>query len=215
MKQTSKILIVTALILSMSITIYAMACMGCWISLNMYDGGFSRSIPSKERQQRLDTVTAARRWLGTEEYSDRHLQLLDIYNSHEPLARNYAVTPNDSWCAAFVSAVAIEQKITGIVPTECGCERQIELWKSINKWEETDHYLPLPGDFIYYNWDESFSLKDNVGWSDHVGIVVGTAGPLIKVIEGNKDNCVGYRIIFRGDYRIRGFGLPDYQSVAP
>ena len=48
--------------------------------------------------------------------------------------------------------------------------------------------------------------------ADHVGIVVGTAGPFIKVIEGNRNDMVTYRIILRGDYRIRGYGLPDYAS---
>ena len=77
---------------------------------------------------------------------------------------------------------------------------------------ENDNYMPLPGDYIYYNWDVRKITADNTGWSDHVGIVVGTSGPFIKVIEGNKDDMVSYRIILRGDYRIRGYGLPDYAT---
>ena len=212
MKQTNRVLIIISLILSLSLALYAMTCVGCWISLHIFDGGFSRRLTASEKHQRVETVSAAREWLGTQEHTEQHRQLLAIYNGHEPLAREYQVTVNDSWCAAFGSTIAIQRELTDIIPTECGCERQIELWKEMDRWTENDDHMPLPGDYIYYNWDADFDLKDNTGWSDHVGIVVGSAGPLIKVIEGNKDDSVTYRIIFRGDYRIRGYGLPDYAS---
>lgn len=185
---------------------------GIFLSLHVSDGGFTRKIPLMEQLHRLDTVRAAKDWLGISEGSDEHAQLIQIYNSHEPLAQGYAVTIEDNWCAAFASAIAIECGNTDIVPTECGCQRQIGLWKELGRWEENDNYMPLPGDYIYYAWDERFSFGDCTGWADHVGIVVGTAGPFIKVIEGNKDDTVTYRIIMRGDYRIRGYGLPDYAS---
>ena len=47
-----------------------------------------------------------------------------------------------------------------------------------------------------------------------MGIVVGTAGPFIKVIEGNKDDSVDYRIIPWSHPEIRGYGLPDYGKIA-
>lgn len=212
MKQTSRIIIIVWLILSMLAALYATICVGFWISLNIYDGGFSHVIPEGERQMRLKVVSTAKVWLGTTEKSEEHSQLLAVYNSHEPLPRGYAVTPDDNWCAAFGSCVAIQCAFTDLIPVECGCERQIELWQDMGRWIENDGHNPLPGDFIYYNWNDSFNLNDNTGWADHVGIVVGTVGPLIKVIEGNKDDCVTYRIIYRGDYRIRGYGLPNYAS---
>ena len=85
----------------------------------------------------------------------------------------------------------------------------------MGRWEEKDNYVPLPGDLIYYAWDEKQIFGDCTGWADHVGIVVGTAGPFIKVIEGNKDDSVAYRIIPRGYYEIRGYGLPDYAAKTP
>ena len=116
---------------------------------------------------------------------------------------------DDDWCATFVSFVAIRQELTDVIPTECSCQRQIGLWTELNRWIEQDSYLPLPGDIIYYDWDVR-TLGDSTGWADHVGIVVGTHGPFIKVIEGNKDDAVGYRYIIRWDPRIRGYGLPNY-----
>ena len=195
----------------------AMALCAVSIALYLYfaDWGFARPIPFSEQLQRLVTVHTATEWLNTREGSTEHEQILQIYNAHTPLAQGYAVTSDDSWCATFVSCVAIQRGITDIVPTECGCERQIGLWKKLDRWEEDDNHLPLPGDFIYYAWDEGFGLGDCTGWADHVGIVVGTAGPFIKVIEGNKDDSVCYRILLRGNYQIRGYGLPDYGTKIP
>lgn len=185
---------------------------GLFLSLKIGNGWFARQVPLMEQLCRLNVVRTAEKWLGTCEGFADHEQLIQIYNSHEPLAQGYTVTIEDNWCAAFASAIAIECGNTDIVPTECGCQRQIGLWKDMGRWEENDNYLPLPGDYIYYAWDEGLDFGDCTGWADHVGIVVGTAGPFIKVIEGNKDDMVTYRIILRGDYRVRGYGLPDYAS---
>ena len=185
---------------------------GFWVYLDQTDGGFVRSVPEPERQLRLNVVSTAKEWLGTREGFAGHERIVEIYNSHEPLAQGYPVTTSDNWCAAFASCVAIQSGLTHIIPTECGCERQIRLWQEIGRWTENDNYMPLPGDYIYYAWDEGWDFGDCTGWADHVGIVVGTAGPFIKVIEGNKDDQVTYRIIPRGYYQIRGYGLPDYTT---
>lgn len=187
---------------------------GLYIYLQKADWGYAREVGSNERALRNKVVITAESWLGTQEGDADHAAILQTYNSHEPLAQGYEVTAEDNWCATFGSAIAIQCDITDIIPTECGCERQIGLWQELDCWEEDDNYMPLPGDYIYYAWDEDFDLGDCTGWADHVGIVVGTAGPFIKVIEGNKSDSVSYRIILRGDYRIRGYGLPDYAEKA-
>jgi hypothetical protein len=169
--------------------------------------GFARE--TADDASRICLVSNAQQYLGVQEGSPEHHTIIDAYNAHEPLAQGYEVKYDDDWCATFVSFCAIEAKLTASIPTECGCERQIGLWQKLGQWEETDTYLPLPGDIIYYNWDVR-QAGDNTGWSDHVGIVVGTHGPFIKVIEGNKDDAVGYRYIIRWDPRIRGYGLPKY-----
>ena len=213
MKYTKKTLIICSVALSLLVTISAIACIGFWLSLNFGDGSFSRTVSQTEMLQRQEVIATAKKWLGTPEGSEQHGQIVQIYNSHEPLAQGYELKMTDNWCAAFGTAVAIECGLTDIIPTECGCERQIGLWQNIGRWEEKDSHMPLPGDYIYYNWDAVPDFKDNTGWSDHVGIVVGTAGPFMKVIEGNKDDMVTYRIILRGHHQIRGYGLPDYASI--
>lgn len=209
MKTKRKIPTISAAILAVVVLIAA----GIFTFLHFADWGFARHIPFSEQLDRLLTVHTAQQWLGTREGDAAHEQIVQIYNAHEPLAQGYAVTVDDNWCAAFASAVAIQRNLTRIVPTECGCQRQIGLWEKMGRWQEDDNYMPLPGDYIYYAWDEGWDFGDCTGWADHVGIVVGTAGPFIKVIEGNRNDMVTYRIILRGDYRIRGYGLPDYASI--
>lgn len=208
MKYTKRILYMIIAIVAAVILLAG----GVFLFLQFANWGFARRIPLTEQLARLDTVRTAETWLGSQEGFANHEKILQIYNSHKPLAQGYAVTVTDNWCAAFASAVAIQQGHTDIIPTECGCQRQIGLWQNIGRWEENDNYMPLPGDYIYYAWGERFSFGDCTGWADHVGIVVGTAGPFIKVIEGNRDDMVTYRIILRGNWQIRGYGLPDYAS---
>lgn len=159
---------------------------------------------------RAAILETASKYLDVAEGSDGHRAIIDGYNAHEPLAQGYKVQYDDDWCATFVSFCAIEAGLTDMIPTECSCERQIGLWKERGRWIEQDSFLPRPGDIIYYDWDVR-TLGDSTGWSDHVGIVVGTHGPFIKVIEGNKDDAVGYRFVLRWDPRIRGYGTPDYE----
>lgn len=206
--KTRKKLPVAVLICAASVLVLSLTALLC---MPLYPYGFARDIPETEQQLRLALVQTAESWLGTAEGSAEHAQIIDGYNSHQPLAQGYEVKYSDDWCATFVSFAAISCELTDIIPTECGCERQIGLFQDLGRWEEKDSYLPLPGDIIYYDWDVR-TLGDSTGWSDHVGIVAGTWGPFIKVIEGNKDDAVGYRYILRWDPRIRGYGLPDFEK---
>ncbi len=166
-----------------------------------------------EQQLRQKVVSTAVGYLGCKESDGSHKKIIDIYNSHKPLARGYKMPYTVAWCATFVSAVSILCELTAIMPTECGCERMIELYKKLGRWQENDAHVPSPGDVIFYDWDDS-GKGDDTGWSDHVGIVVSVSGSSIKVIEGNKSDAVGYRTIAVNAKGIRGFGLPDYASAA-
>ena len=171
---------------------------------------FAREVDEEERQMRLSLVEAAKSWLGANEADGSHHPIVDLYNSHTPLARDYAANYEDSWCSVFVSAMAIQSGLTDIIPTECGCSAHIELFQNRRCWEEADDYVPLPGDIVFYHrecTDEGDCRYD----SDHVGIVVGTAGDFIQVIEGNHEDAVGYRLIQVDHHEIRGSGLPAYE----
>ncbi len=171
-----------------------------------------RWMPAEEMKIRRTLVQAAESWLGSQEADGSHHKIVDFYNSYEPRVRNYQVTYEDNWCAAFGSAAALKAGFHHIIPMECSCEQQILLFEVLGSWQEDECYLPQPGDYIYYVWDE-WLRGDCTAWANHVGIVAETFGPVLKVIEGNKDDAVGYRYIFLNDITIRGFGLPDYAGL--
>ena len=162
-------------------------------------------------------VDQAKKWIGKKESDGSHKEIIDLYNSHKPLARGYAVKYPDSWCATFVSAVAIACKATCIIPTECGCEKMIELFKKLGSWVEDENRTPNPGDIIFYDWQDNGS-GDNKGWSDHVGIVETVKDGKITVIEGNYNDKVARRTIAVNAKTIRGYAVPKYDKepvVAP
>lgn len=162
---------------------------------------------------RTEFINQAKKWVGFNEYDGSHMEIINVYNSHKPLARGYSVKKNDAWCATFVSSVSIKCNATDIVPTECGCEKMIELFKKLGRWVENDAYAPQIGDIIFYDWQDSGN-GDNTGHSDHVGIVAEVNGKSLKIIEGNMNNAVGYRTIQVNARYIRGYGIPNYASKA-
>lgn len=161
-------------------------------------------------------IKIAQGWIGCKESDGSHKKIIDVYNAHRPLARNYKVTYNDAWCATFVSACSIKAGFTDILPTECSCNYMIQKFKNIGRWKEDDAYIPSAGDVIFYDWQDS-GVGDNTGSSDHVGIVEKVVGSTITVIEGNKNKAVERRTLQVNGRYIRGYGLPAYdkETVSP
>ena len=164
-------------------------------------------ITEAEARQRVISIAVS--WYGKKEADGSHRSIIDLYNGHTPLARGYKVRYTDAWCATYGSAVAIAAGYADIIPTECGCGQMIAAFRAMNRWVENDAYIPSPGDYIFYDWDDT-GAGDCTGWPEHVGIVVSVFGDVIKVIEGNKDDAVGYREIKVNGRYIRGYGVPDY-----
>jgi LysM repeat protein len=169
-----------------------------------------------ELQVRQKYVNLAISYLGCKESDGSHKKIIDLYNSHKPLARGYAVQYTDAWCATYVSAMAIGAGLTDIIPLECGCGKYIELAKAAGIWVENDAYVPTVGDIILYDWQDgtNYATTDNTGEPDHIGIVVSVSGSTIKVIEGNISDSVGYRSLQVNGRYIRGFVTPKYSSKA-
>ena len=162
------------------------------------------------RQKVVDTASA---WLGTREYSAKHQEMLDIYNAQRPLPRGTRMLSSWPWCAAFVSTVSLQCGLRDIMPTECGCPGMVRLYQQLGRWIEDDAYVPSPADVVFYDWQDS-GVGDNVGQSDHVGIVVSCTDVMMTIIEGNCDNAVKLRQIAVNARFIRGYGCPDYASKA-
>jgi hypothetical protein len=159
-------------------------------------------------------VEQAKYWIGCKESDGSHKKIIDVYNSHKPLARGYKLTYTDAWCAGFVSALAIACNATDIIPTEVGCGKLIDLAKAKGIWVEADNYTPSMGDVIVYDWEDN-GVGDNKGNPNHVGIVEYVVGDTITVIEGNYKDAVGRRCIRKNGKYIRGFITPHYDEEKP
>lgn len=162
-----------------------------------------------------DVINILKSWIGKKESDGSFKTILDIYNSHKPLARSYKVKTTDEWCAATVSAAFIKAKaVDAIGGTECSVQRFIDIFKKKGIWIEDGRVKPKAGDIICYNWDDS--VQPNDGWADHIGLVESVSSSKIIVIEGNgPGGAVFRRTIPIGWGYIRGYARPKYTEVKP
>ena len=161
---------------------------------------------------RQKVVATAVELLGIREKTIEHKErIVDVYNSQSKLPRGYRLREDDAWCAAFITVLGILLGISDVILPECGCGPMIELYRKQGRWEETDSYIPDPGDVVMFDWDAKSG--ECLGAPDHVGLVEWVKGNRIGVIEGNYDNQVKRREICVEWVKIRGFCLPDYDSL--
>lgn len=158
-----------------------------------------------------DVLKIFKSWNGAREGGATHKNILAIYNNHKPLARNYRVTTNDSWCATSVSAAFIQAGAVDALKggTECSCGKMVELAKRNGLWDGNWKRTPSVGDIVMYDWNKKH------GWPEHVGIVTAVNGSSFTVIEGNKNDAVGYRTVSTGSASIAGFIRPSYGKAQP
>ena len=171
-------------------------------------------ITEAQLRQRVCDIIGG--WVGATKGSTTHYEILNIYNGHKPLARGYAVKPNDAYCATTASAAYIEAGISEFTGTECSCFYFVEEAKKRGIWTENDAYTPKLGDAVLYDWQDS-GAGDNTGTPDHIGIVtsVSLASGTFTVTEGNMNGGkVGRRTMYLNGKYIRGFITPDFAAIA-
>lgn len=173
-------------------------------NLTQYDGKGDETMGVTAQ----DVLDVMRSWLGYSEANGKYKQIIDLYNSHKPLARGYAVQYDDEWCDTTVSAAAIKAGAVDLIGTECGCEQHVKIFQSKGIWIEDGTITPKPGDIILYNWDDG--TQPNDGYSDHIGYVESVSGNTITCIEGNKGEAVARRTLKVGNGNIRGYARPKY-----
>lgn len=175
-------------------------------NLTQYDG---ESGSSGDRSKPSEWLS---KYVGITEGSEQHEEILKIFND-SGLCTRYKMSIGDPWCATATSTAFIATGLSDIFPcVECSCESMINLAITAGIWIENDAYVPDTGDVILYDWNDN-GVGDCTGWSDHVGIVISCDGSTIKVIEGNKNNTVGYRDIAVNGRYIRGFITPHYAAT--
>lgn len=158
-----------------------------------------------------DLLNVLRSWIGYSEANGKFRRIIDIYNSHRPLARGYRVQYTDEWCDTAVSAAAIQAGMADLIGTECGCEEHVKIFRRKGIWIEDGRIIPKPGYIILYNWNDSSQPND--GYSDHIGVVESVSEHAIIVIEGNNSGAVRRRQIPVGWGYIRGYAAPRYEAT--
>lgn len=148
-------------------------------------------------------LNQAKKWLGYSEDNGKFKTILDVYNSHKPLARGYAIKTSDEWCDAFVSACAIACGAVDIIGTEVGVPKHVDIFKNKGVW--LGRVKPQPGDVIVFDWDGN-------GSGDHIGYVYSFDGNYIITIEGNYNEEVAKRTITYNHPVILGYARPKYSK---
>lgn len=167
---------------------------------------------TEQKARQMISITA-NSYSNVKEGSQKHKEIIDIYNRISPLPVGYRVTYKDQWCAAFVSAMFWTTYGKTIdFPYECSCERMRKLAVDKGIWVEEDGYMPKIGDVILYDWQDN-GYGNNLGYPDHVGIVDSTYEHAFQVIEGNFNDSVGHRYLSKDDKYIRGFITPNYSVI--
>lgn len=128
-------------------------------------------------------------------------QFIKYYNNITGAGFSMAV----AWCAIFVTVVArMVGAATSLIPTFASCDAGANWFRNKGRYEKAKYYggtyTPKRGDVIFY------SSKHTQNDSTHVGYVVSVSGDIIKAIEGNKSDAVGYRTIKATDKYILGYG---------
>ena len=149
---------------------------------------------------------ANRRWSDAVKY-----RIIDTYNTvlslNHMLPRKYKIQQHDAWGCVFASVVAIEAGFLqyNVIPMECSCIEQMNLFKKMNRFIERNSE-PKRGDYVYYNWN-----YDSI--PHHVGIVKNVSLNHITVIEGNNNGKI--KIVKRPklSHCILGYGRPDYTKI--
>ena len=167
-----------------------------------------------ESQLRQKVANTANYYIGATEGSEKYKDIINTYNSQNPLPVGYAMKTNDAWCAAFTSAIWLKVGIAEYTGTECGCGRFIDVAKKLGIWVEADDYVPKLADAVIYDWSDD-GIGENTDGADHIGIVTKTSSKGFTVTEGNMGNgYVGVRDMNVNGRYIRGFIAPDYATIA-
>lgn len=164
---------------------------------------------------RSDYVKVAEKYVGAKIGSSLHHKIIDTFNKVKP--DGWAMTYSAPWCAASVSAWAIEcfgiTNAKKLFPLSANCGTIISKAQKMGIWVEKDSYVPSAGDWILYDWQDS-GKGDNTGGPDHVGLVKKVTNNVITVIEGNYSSQVKQRSLAVNGRYIRGFVCPKFDDTA-
>lgn len=146
-----------------------------------------------------------KKYLGTKEGSYKHKKIVDMFNSCK--LKTFPISYSDSWCSAFISAMAIESGCTDIIPISANCDEMYKKGVVMGIAIPKDKWIPKMGDIVFYDWNLNGEL-------DHVGTVETMSKNIIHVLEGNKNDSVAYRDINYKNATITKIIRPRYKTVS-
>ncbi len=116
------------------------------------------------------------------------------------------------WCAMFVSWCA---RMSGVpeseIPNFAACNSGGVSWfKQHDRWKDRS-YTPLPGDVVFFDFDEGSGYD---GRAEHVGIVESVDDDYVYTIEGNTSNEMVERKQRPRDRSILGYGAPQLGTIS-
>lgn len=149
-------------------------------------------------------LNEAKSYLGTTQGDGKHKDLINKYNSIEPVPVGYKMKYTDEWCAAFVTVIGDITGVSKYIGRECGVQRFIQIFKEKGIWKGLSR--PRPGDIVVFDWEKN-------GWTDHIGFVESVNGNEITTIEGNTSRRVARRTYLWNEWRIAGYARPKFPSV--
>lgn len=116
----------------------------------------------------------------------------------------YGFSSRVEWCACFVSWCANECGYieAGAVPKFSYCPTGVQWFRDAGLWLPGGSE-PASGDIVFFDWNGD-------GTSDHVGIVEGCDGSIVRTVEGNSSDSCRQRSYSVASPSIMGYGAPMY-----
>lgn len=126
---------------------------------------------------------------------------IDGYTNH-PGWNKY--TP---WCGCFLSwgADQLKNSINNKPPKFANVDTGMADFKNNGIWYERSTYTPIPGDYVFFDWDGGTD-------PDHVGAVLYVDGTQLYTIEGNSGGRVAVYSYSLSDPRIVGYGVLNWKT---
>ena len=150
-------------------------------------------------------LNVCKKYLGTKEGGSKHKKIVNMFNSSK--LKTFPISYSDAWCAAFISAMAIESGCTDIIPISANCGEMYEKGVVMGIAIPKSKWFTKMGDIIFYDPNLNGEL-------DHVGVVETMSKDIIHVLEGNKNDSVAYRDIYYKNATITKIIRPRYKTAS-
>lgn len=158
-----------------------------------------------EDRLRAKVADTALEYLGCNEEDGSHAEIIEAYNSIRPLPRGQQLHPWGSWGTAFITVVAEQCGIAGIIPPECSAKEMLKEFARMGRTEKAG-IEPGIGDIAVFTETAGDATP-------RLGIVYARDGNALTVIVGDVDGAVDFRVFDIEESNIQSYCCPDYGAA--